>query len=169
LSTVYGIVTQQGGWVDCRSGLGEGTTFDVYLPVVAPGAKLEAPPARVAPMAGTETVLLADDEEELRAIGKAILRANGYDVLTAVDGADALDTFARRRGEVDLVLLDLSMPALSGWEVMDRMLAIDPDVKIVVCSGYPVDLGESGKAMATVAKPFDLVDLLQTVRRVLDS
>ncbi len=174
LATAYGLVKQHGGWIECESQLGSGSVFHVYLPT-ASGATREAEGVREAPQIprGTETVLLVDDEAVVRTFAGRVLERLGYQVLYAADGQEGLDVFARERERVGLVLLDLSMPNLSGREVLQRIRAMEPDAKIVISSGYSEegisdlvgDLGASGY----IAKPYQMNELAHILREVLDS
>jgi len=170
LSTAYGVVTEHGGWIDCDSEPGVGTTFEIYLPVARDAALREAvhPYSFGDSLGGGETILLFEDEEDLRRMIVNLLEKNGHHVLQAVDGQDGMSTFMSEAHAVDLVLLDLSMPRMSGWEVMAAMRAMVPDVRIVLCSGYPVDDEDLNGAQAAVNKPFEAAKLLATLRRVLD-
>ncbi len=173
LAVVYGIVEQHGGFIRVDSAPGEGTTFRIYLPV---SAAAEAPVAEDAPAAvhgGNETVLLADDTDAVRDVTRRMLEGAGYRVLDAADGHDALATFERAPGAVDLVVLDAVMPGLNGPEVFARMRALRPDLPAIFLSGYSADMIGSDW-LATVGaelvmKPVSRRDLLARVRAVLDA
>jgi two-component system, cell cycle sensor histidine kinase and response regulator CckA len=173
LSTVYGIVKQHDGWITLDSGPGKGSTFRVYFPRAAGPA--EHPPAAsgsARPVSGKETILLADDEEMIRDLGRQILEIHGYRVITAVDGQEAIDTYIRDRARIDLVILDLTMPRLSGLEVMGRIREIDPEARILLSSGYRWDTAPAaqgvGKASGFLPKPYRAELLARAVRQVLD-
>lgn len=173
LSTVYGIVKQHEGWITLNSELGIGTTFRCYLPrsTHVPEEK-EAVPATKGPRNGKETILLVDDEVMIRDLGRQILTMEGYTVITAVDGREAVDLFLARRGTIDLVLLDLTMPQMSGLEVLERIRKVDPTVKVVLSSGYRAEGGNDPErlsgASAFLSKPYRVDVLSRTIRDVLD-
>ena len=169
LSTAYGIVEQHGGWMECRSVAGEGTTFDIYLPVAPPSEPPADPPASVPPSGRGETILFVDDELEIREICQKALEDNGYRVLLARDGPEALDLFDQHREEIALVALDLGMPAMSGAQVKERLLALAPATRIVMCSGDVLSETDLAGTKASLDKPFHLDEMLGTVRNVLDA
>ncbi|MBI4965773.1 MAG: PAS domain S-box protein [Desulfomonile tiedjei] len=172
LAMVYGIVKQHGGHISCESELGQGTTFKIYLPVIPSEAELENPSDRQAVPGGAETVLLVDDEEIIRDLGKRILERSGYTVLTAVNGKEALSLYEKESAKIALVILDLIMPEMGGKQCLDGLLKIDPHVKVLIASGYsadgPAEGGIEPVARGFVGKPYNITDLLRTVRKVLD-
>jgi PAS domain S-box-containing protein len=170
LAMVHGIVNHHGGHIWCYSELGEGSTFRIYLPALESQVKTDAETTGLIPAFGTETVLLVDDEEFIRELGARILTKHGYTVLQAVNGKDALDIFERERSRISLVILDVIMPVMDGGECLCRLLEIDPDVKVIVASGFSADsmkdtFRRSAKGMAS--KPFRPKELLRAVRRAL--
>jgi len=146
LAAVLGIVRGHHGALSVISAPGQGTVFSVYLPV-APGS-VAAPPEEEAPAhpnPRTGTILLVDDEEYVRKLAHRALTRRGYEVLLANDGAEAVDTFRRERRNIDLVVLDLTMPVMDGRQAMIAMRAIDPSVKVVLSSGFTeLDLSARG-------------------------
>jgi len=172
LASAYGIIKQHGGWINLYSEIGKGTTFKVYLPIAdRTAAGIKATGAKRIE-GGQETILLADDEEMIRDLGRAILEKHGYTVMLAADGKQALDIYRKERSHVDAIILDLSMPRLSGFEVLQRLRAESPDVKIIVSSGY-AENGQTERLRVLnpsgyITKPYRPVDLLQTIREVLD-
>src|SRR5262249_32890833 len=127
LAMVYGIVQQHQGWIECDSEVGRGTHFDIYLPrSLEAVSKEEAKPVHVAPDRGSETILLVDDEAVIRNVGRAILQRRGYQVLLAADGQEAIEVYLRERGRIGLILLDLTMPKLSGRDTLRQLRQIDP-------------------------------------------
>ena len=177
LSTAYGIVQQHGGWIDCESKLGVGTTFSVYLPAGHPpnedaGVKSptspKTPAASAAIRVGSETILIIDDEEKIRRTLARMLDRCGYTVLLAVDGEDGVDTYRRRRQEIDLVILDLSMPKIPGEETLRRLRALDADARIVIFTGRSTD-AEGLPIDGLIKKPVTLRELTLTVRSILDN
>jgi PAS domain S-box-containing protein len=177
LPMVHGIVKQHGGWIVCESALGHGTRFDLYLPraVVPHGVPrpsvCETPPAidvaTPVPITG-RTVLLVDDEDMIRTLGRSVLEAAGYEVLEAEDGADAVDLFRREHGRIDLVILDLTMPRLSGRDAFRSMTEIVPDARVLFSSGYSSDdLSDVTGAVGLLAKPYRPQELVTAVHRAL--
>jgi two-component system cell cycle sensor histidine kinase/response regulator CckA len=174
LALVFGIVKGHDGFINLYSEPGVGTTFKVYLPrageQMATEAETEAEPA--APPTGSETILLVDDKESVRNTGRRILESRGYTVLLANDGQKALEVYEREKERIDLVLLDLTMPRLSGLETLREILQLDPEAKVILASGYsangPGSAALAEGAAAFVQKPYDLHKLAQAVRVVLD-
>lgn len=178
LATSFGIVQQHGGWITCDSIVGTGTTFHIFLPrstedeeVVAPVEVAPAGPVR----GGGETILLVDDEMVVRAVAQGLLKKLGYNVVTADDGEAALEILHQMDGGIQLCLLDLTMPRLSGKDTFTAMRRGPArNVPVVICSGYLVDLDgfaeETGsRPDAFVQKPYALDDLARTIRSVLDT
>ncbi|RLB40145.1 MAG: hypothetical protein DRH20_02055, partial [Deltaproteobacteria bacterium] len=153
--------------------VGNGTTFRIYLPVldavcVQEGEGETAP----APVGGTETILLVDDESHIRDLGSRILSHFGYEVLTAPDGESALSTIRNRLDSVDLCVVDLIMPGMGGMRFVDELRKIRPEAKVLISSGQVVEDTmkrdiENGK-LAFVKKPWDVDEILQAVRNVLE-
>ncbi len=175
LATSYGIVQQHGGWIDCDSELGRGTAFNIFLPrkdrPVA--ASAESRPSAGEIEGGQETILLVDDEQVVRSVAEGILKHHGYQVLLAGDGEEALEVFAANEGKVGLVMLDLTMPKMSGRDTLVALRERYGDIPIMVCSGYLVDLEgfeeETGyRPDDAIQKPYNVKDLARRVRAVLD-
>ena len=139
LAMVYGIVKQHGGHITCQSEIGNGATFRIYLPAISGERKFAVELTTENEPEGTGTILLVDDEAPIRELGKRILTRNGYTVLTAIDGANALNIYERERERICLVVVDLMMPNLGGKDCMKRILEIDPEAKILVATGYAAD------------------------------
>lgn len=173
LAMVFGIVKQHRGWIQCASGMGEGTVFDIYLPrlpIVVAGPTAAPPLAGI--RGGRETILLADDEEVVGRLGLTILERHGYRVLNAMDGAEAVEIYRCRHAEIDLVILDLAMPRLSGAEALSELRRINPTVRVLISSGYSSDEDlravERAGVHGFVAKPYRPADLARKVRAALD-
>jgi signal transduction histidine kinase/CheY-like chemotaxis protein len=174
LATVYGIVKQAEGYISLSSEPGRGTCVTVYLRATT--AEIEQQPMpRPAPSPAPrgETVLLVEDEDNVRRLVQRILERNGYRVLSARSGAEGLETAAAHEGQIGLVLTDVVMPGMSGPELADRMTAVNPDLKIVFMSGYPdhvpatSSLGVLGPDINYIPKPFKEATLLEALERVL--
>ncbi len=174
MSMVYGLVKQMAGWITFETEPGAGTRFDVFLPLAQDHlqADVEEFTEAVLP-GGRETVLLVDDEEFVRDLGQAILTELGYRVLLAGDGAEALEVYEAQGDEIDLVILDLTMPRLSGRQVMAAILQNRPEARIIISSGFSDETRESNLtslgAAAFIPKPYRLDHLARVVRQVLDS
>jgi len=174
LAAVFGIVSAHGGHLTCQSTPGQGTVLKVYLPVQEE-VLVAAPhdePLPDASLGGDETVLLVDDEEHLLNIGKAHLDKAGYQVLGVTSGEQALELYQANRDGVDLVILDLSMPGMGGRKCMEKLLAIDPEARVIISSGYARD-GDlhqtlSEKVVGLLPKPFSKDEMLRAVRAALD-
>jgi PAS domain S-box-containing protein len=173
LAMAYGIIRAHRGGIAVRSAPGRGTRFDLYLPVAATDARAPVGPAPGggAP-GGTETVLLVDDEADLRGAMALALRRLGYQVIEADNGRSGLERLREHSHAVRLVVLDLIMPEMGGVEAFSRMRALKPDVPILLCSGFSAaadvqDLLNRG-ASGFLPKPFDLSDLAREVRQALD-
>jgi PAS domain S-box-containing protein len=175
LSTVYGIAKQHGGWVDVESQVGVGTTFRVYIPVHEKAAKVAKPadvPRQRMP-GGLETILLAEDEEDVRDFVAEVLKSYGYKVFAAPSGVAALELWSYHKGKVDLLLTDLVMPGgVSGHALADRLLAENPALKVIFTSGYSPGMAANEVACVAadnfLAKPFNPAKLLQMIRQHLD-
>ncbi len=174
LSTVYGIVRQSGGHIAVSSREGVGTTIDVYLPCTDDVAMSAAPAsAEGLPKARRgETILLAEDERQVRNLTREILTSLGYEVLVACDGVEALEAQARHRGPIDLLVSDVVMPRMSGGELAKRLLERIPHLPILFVSGYAPDANLSlllpPGELTLLRKPFTAGELAGKVREVLD-
>jgi CheY-like chemotaxis protein len=177
LSTVYGIVKQSGGYIWVFSEPGKGTTFKVYLPRVAERAESPAmvvsPAEGAATEPGTETILLVEDEANLRYLARQFLEKQGYRVIDAADGALAMQIAVAHEGLIHLLLTDVIMPGMNGRELAQRISEIRPNTKVLYMSGYTENvIGHNGTLDAGVRllqKPFTLRELKSKVREVLDS
>jgi two-component system, cell cycle sensor histidine kinase and response regulator CckA len=172
LATVHGIVSQAGGRVEILTELGDGTTFNIYLPSTDATEHLPAPEDDLA-SGGTETVLLVEDDEQVRLMLSGALRAQGYGVIAAADAAAAIDAFdSRDRNSIDMLLTDVVMPGMHGGALSEHLSSTNPQLRTVFMSGYTEDSELNDRAEAGnidfLQKPFSSAELALTVRRALD-
>ena len=171
LATVYGVVKQSGGFIWVYSEVGKGTTFKIYLPRVdEPAAAAIAPAAPAQVMRGTETVLLTEDEQDVREVAREFLESAGYKVLQAASGEAALQLAAAHDGAIDLLVTDMVMPGISGQELARKMRATRQSLRVLYMSGYSEHAAEEAaksEGSAVLAKPFSRSALLRTAREVL--
>jgi hypothetical protein len=172
LSMVYGIVQQSNGYIGVVSQPGRGTTFSIYFPLadVVPQSAPSPEPAHTAEP-GSETILLVEDDKDLRAVTKYILTQNGYRVLEAKDGIEALAVCEQQLPEIGLVLTDLVMPHMGGRELAARLAQLKPTLKIAFVSGYADEpsRGEPVQGCAFIEKPIKPALLLKKIRQILDA
>jgi two-component system cell cycle sensor histidine kinase/response regulator CckA len=171
LATVYGIVSRYGGWIDVKSKLGSGTTFEIYLPRVEVCAieKTEHPGPLTQPLRGTETVLVVEDQPHVRKLTCAILKEFGYQTLEAAHGEEALRLTTTHNGPLDLVLTDVIMPGMRGPELANRLKGIR-HTPVLFMSGYSESMeGQHDPEVAYIRKPFTPDALARKVREVLDT
>jgi two-component system cell cycle sensor histidine kinase/response regulator CckA len=172
LAMVYGIVKSHEGYILCESESGKGAIFRIYFPVTEQGRGVEEWREDKGFTGGTETILLVDDEEPIRNLGEQIFTKYGYTVLKAPDGESALKLYQEKSGEIELVVLDLIMPGMGGKKCLEGLLQINPEVKVVIASGYsPEGTIKSfleGGAKNFIGKPFNMKEMLQVVREVID-
>jgi two-component system cell cycle sensor histidine kinase/response regulator CckA len=176
LATVYGIVQQSGGHIRVNSAPGSGSVFRIYLPKVGNGALAQPGADRPRPTIaspGTETILLVEDEDVVRLLAQEILRMNGYTVLEARHGREALLMSEAHRGPIHLMLTDVVMPKMSGRELSERLRPMRPDTRVLFMSGYTDDaIGHHGvldEGIAFLQKPFTAENLSLKIREVLDA
>jgi two-component system, cell cycle sensor histidine kinase and response regulator CckA len=171
LASAYGIVKGHDGYIDVESRKGEGTTFSIYFPAsekkIAKAVKITEKLLK-----GTETVLLVDDEEIILDIGRDLLKAMGCKTLTARGGHEAIELYQKNQDDIDIVILDMIMPNMSGGEVYDRMKEINPDIKVLLSSGYSIndqatDILSRG-CNGFIQKPFTINELSAAIRQILD-
>ncbi|MFC2171765.1 ATP-binding protein [Acidobacteriota bacterium] len=173
LATVYGIIRQHGGVIGVTSEVGKGTEFRICFPSAERCIDTLDEEEEDAPVSGTETVLLAEDEETVRQLCARILNKAGYTVLAAADGEEAVKFFIDNADRISVVLLDVYMPKMSGYEACKIIRSINPDVKVLFCSAYSPDHGDSqflrDEGLQLIQKPFKHTDLLRKMREILDA
>jgi two-component system cell cycle sensor histidine kinase/response regulator CckA len=176
LSTVYGIVQQTGGYIFFDSEMGKGTTFFIYFPrheaeAEAPVEAVAEKPADVTDLTGTQTILLVEDEDAVRAFAQRALEQRGYVVHTAASGVEALELMKEAGGEVDLVVSDVVMPELDGPSLLRELRKDHPDLKIIFVSGYAEEAFKKnlpdGENFGFLPKPFSLKQLATAVKEML--
>ena len=174
LAIIYGIVKQNKGYINVYSEVGRGTTVKIYLPLVEAGAE-HAQNAEVQASSvrgGTETILLAEDNDAVRTLTQIVLSEFGYRVIEAADGEEALRKFLDNQDTINLLIIDVIMPRKNGRAVYDEVKILRPDVKVLFTSGYPADLiqkeGVLEKGLNFLSKPSSPQALLRMVREVLD-
>jgi len=171
LSIVYGIIKQHNGYINVYSEPGEGTTFNIYLPLICSLIE-DVTSSDEIPSGGTEAVLVVDDDKMLRELTEKVLSQFGYTVITAADGREAVDKFNEFKEKVKLVVMDVIMPNMNGKEAMDRIRKISPATKVIFLSGYTSDIiharGLFDEELEFISKPLSPLKFLQTVRKVLD-
>ncbi len=167
LSTVYGIVEQSGGKISVDSAPGEGSTFGIHFPPYVGPEDTE-----VEQVGGAKkTVLLVEDEPPVRQSVRRLLESQGYSVIEARDGFEALRVFERNAGSIDLVLSDVRMPGMGGYELVQQLRARTPDLRVLFMSGYaekPMLSGGVGSGTSYLQKPFDVNTLMQRVRELVE-
>jgi PAS domain S-box-containing protein len=170
LAVVHGMVTHHGGAISAQSVLGQGTSFQVYLPVREAEPLLASPPTVSLP-SGQERILFIEDEQALVSIGKEFLERLGYNVVTETSSREAFALFIRQPDRFDLVITDMTMPGMTGERLAKELRRIRPDISIILCSGFSHHLNEEeAKAIGICAflmKPFVLQELAETVRTVM--
>lgn len=173
LAAAYGIIKQHGGEINFTSAQDKGTTFRIYLPLIAREAQAETGSGQEGTsLEGTETVLLAEDDGLVRSMATILLTNYGYTVIEAEDGEDAVHKFLQNQKDIDLLFFDLVMPKMNGLEACAAIQRLRPGMKALIASGYLPEAQEintvPGGAIAMVEKPYNPKELLQKVRNLLD-
>jgi len=171
LPSAYGIIKGHGGIINAYSEKGHGTTFNLYLPASEKEVVRETQ-LSLDLQTGHEMILVVDDEDVVTEVTRGMLEQLGYRVLVALGGQQALETYRANRGRIDLVILDMIMPGMGGGDVFNEMKTINPEIKVILCSGYSMN-GQAKDIMprgikAFLQKPFRIDELSRTVRDVLD-
>ncbi|MCJ7774433.1 MAG: response regulator, partial [Desulfobacterales bacterium] len=170
LSSAYGIIKNHKGFINVYSKPGEGSTFNIYLPASEKKAIVIKEPSEEL-LKGTGTILLVDDEDMILNVGEKILNRIGYEVITASSGHEAIDLYRKNRDRINLVILDMIMPKMSGSETYDSLKAIHPDVTVLLSSGYSLD-GRAKDILnkgcdGFIQKPFNMKQLSQKISEIL--
>ncbi len=171
LASVYGTIKAHGGLVNVYSEEGHGSTFTIYLPASSKAITRERHPEQ-ALIRGEETILLVDDEETILTVNREALQSLGYKVYSALGGQEALEIYRLRRGEIDLVILDMIMPGMSGAQTFTALKGLDPKVRVLLASGYSLT-DEARQIMAQgcrgyIQKPFSMTELSRKIREALE-
>jgi two-component system, cell cycle sensor histidine kinase and response regulator CckA len=172
LASAYGIIKGHGGIINVYSEKGKGSTFSIYLPASRKKKSIEEKTHQDKPLGGHEGILLIDDEPSIIDIGQQILKLLGYRVYTASNGAEAIEVFREKAKEIAIVVLDMIMPQMGGGETFDKLKEIDPNVRVILSSGYSMT-GEADEIVERgcrgfIQKPFTPVDLSKKIREVLE-
>jgi CheY-like chemotaxis protein len=173
LATVHGIVAQHRGWVEVESDVGQGTTFNVFLPASTKMMSEEPPAVKMAAMQGHETILVVEDELNLRRLVSRSLRFMGYAVFEAENGRAAMDLWQQRRGEFDLLFSDMVMPeGQTGLDLAEKMKKEKPNLKVIISSGHSAEIAGQSKleahGLVYLQKPYRIEFLSKIVRECLD-
>lgn len=172
LASVYGIIKAHNGYINVESIKNEGTTFCIYLPASEKNnVKAIKIPKKI--LKQNETVLLVDDEEIILDIGQDLLEAIGFKVLIARDGYEAIELYKKNQDDIAIVILDMIMPKMFGGEVYDRMKEINPDIKVLLSSGYSIE-GQATDILSRgcndfIQKPFNIDELATKITQILEN
>ena len=173
LASVYGVIKNHEGYINVYSEANQGTTFNIYLPASRKKAKKEIEKTVPTLVMGTGTILLIDDEEMIIKVGEELLQELGYDVLTARSGLEAIELYEKNVAKIDLVIMDMIMPGMGGGETFDRLKRINPDIRVLLSSGYSIN-GQASKILARgcdgfIQKPFNLIQLSDKILQIIRS
>jgi CheY-like chemotaxis protein len=173
LSMVYGIVKQHEGYITVDSEQGKGTAVNIYLPIVASRETAKRSEKKAAVQGNRETILIAEDDRDVRKLSKLVLERNGYTVFEAGDGAEAVRRFMENSDRISLVLLDVVMPKKNGQSVYEEIRSIRPELKALFISGYTQDIvnrkGVLDEGINFIAKPVQPDELLAKIKEVLQN
>jgi len=172
LAMVYGIVKSHRGFIICDSKPGLGTSFKIYFPVLGEAVGPGSGKAELPLEGGNETILLVDDEENIRKPGEVMLSDFGYTVMTASDGEGALELYRKEYEGINLIILDLIMPGMGGTLCLQELIKINPMAKVIIASGYSINDSEKEiirtRAKGFIRKPYNVREMLTLIRGVLD-
>jgi two-component system, cell cycle sensor histidine kinase and response regulator CckA len=172
LASAYGIIKNHGGIINSTSKKGEGATFNIFLPASEKKIRKEKMIHKEI-LKGSETVLLVDDEDIIIDVGRDLLEKLGYEVLTAKTGREAVEIYKTNQKKIDIVILDMIMPKMSGGDTYEKLRDADPRVKVLLSTGYSID-GQASKILTRgcngfIQKPFDIKSLSLEIRKILEN
>jgi signal transduction histidine kinase len=172
LASAYGIIKNHDGIINVYSEKGKGTTFTIYLPATEM-AEITGEKSHISPLRGTETVLIVDDEEIILNIATELLEELGYQTRIARTGFEAVDVYQQQQDEIDMVILDMVMPGMSGEETYEKIYQMNPEVKALLASGYSIDdkaskILRNGCCNGFIQKPYNIEELSRKLRELLD-
>ncbi|HSQ83755.1 MAG TPA: ATP-binding protein, partial [Desulfobacterales bacterium] len=170
LASAYGIIKNHGGIINVYSMIDKGSTFNIFLPASKKEVKKDMP-ANQKTLKGTGTILLVDDEDMIIDVGSQILASLGYMPLLAKSGKEAIDVYEKNKDRIVMVILDMIMPGMGGGETYDRLKSIDPEIRVLLSSGYSID-GQASEIIdrgcnGFIQKPFNVIQLSRKIREVL--
>jgi len=171
LASAYGIIKSHGGIINANSKKNQGATFNIFLPASEKKIFKEKMTQKEI-LKGSETVLLVDDEDMILEVGRHLLEKLGYEVLTAINGIEAVEIYRTNREKIDIVILDMVMPKMDGEDTYEKLKDIDPGILVLLSSGYSID-GKASKILSRgcdgfIQKPFDIKNLSWEIRKILD-
>jgi CheY-like chemotaxis protein len=172
LASVYGIIKSHSGIIKVYSKKGEGATFNIFLPASTKKV-VKHIELKKDILNGTETILLVDDEDMIIDVGRDVIQKLGYKVMTAESGKKAIEIYKNKQEEIDMVVLDMVMPEMGGGDVYDHLKEVNPDIKVLLSSGYSIN-GQANKILSRgcngfIQKPFNIKSLSQEIRAILDN
>lgn len=172
LASVYGIVKKHGGHVLCDSEPGQGTTFMIFWPAIKDldqdtDQQIVPIPAQEPPRGNAQTILVVDDEKDIGELNSEALQDFGYTVLLAASGEEAVALYSQQGATIDMVILDLNMPGMGGYQCLRELLKLNPDVRVLISSGYSLKETTQTGASGFIGKPYQLTELLAKVREIL--
>jgi len=168
---VYGIIKNHGGFIDVYSNKDIGTTFKIHLPA-SEKEPVKEKKVYENVLRGTETILLVDDEDMIIQVGQDMIESLGYEILTAKNGKEAVEIYEKNIEKIDMVILDIIMPVMDGGETYDKLKKINPDIKVLLSSGYGIN-GQATEILdrgcnGFIQKPFNMRALSKKIRDILD-
>ena len=171
LASVYGVIKNHEGYINVYSEIDQGTTFTIYLPASRKKIQKQTEKAVASVALGTGTLLLVDDEEMIIKVGKELLQELGYQVMSALSGQEAIELYKKNADKIDLVIMDMIMPGMSGGETFDRLKEINPEIKVLLSSGYSIN-GQASKILERgcdgfIQKPFNLIQLSDKIQSII--
>ncbi|MDO9565427.1 MAG: response regulator, partial [Candidatus Desulfaltia sp.] len=171
LSVVFGVVKQHNGFIDVKSQIGKGTSFEIYLPLSDTAVRFRETVAQPDTLRGYGAILIGEYDESILEMTRDFLVASGYKVITARDGQTLVDIYSGQKDKIDLVITDLAMPVMNGYEAYNKIVKINPQIKIIFMTGYspdslPEDISML-KGFPMISKPFTRIQLVNKVKEIL--